>query len=89
MTYDDWQALKQDCFAALHCALPGNVLSFNPETQTAEIRPAVKNFPTLPDVPVFMPVPCSMPGLKPEIRTSCNQVACTISPTALRLWDGE
>ena len=57
MTYDDWQALKQDCFAALHCALPGNVLSFNPETQTAEIRPAVKNFPTLPDVPVFMPVP--------------------------------
>jgi hypothetical protein len=57
MTYDDWQALKQDCFAALHCALPGNILSFNPETQTAEIRPAVKNFPTLPDVPVFMPVP--------------------------------
>ena len=57
MTFDERDALKQDFFAALHCALPGNVLSFDPETQPAEIQPAVKNFPTLPDVPVFMPVP--------------------------------
>ena len=54
-------ALKQDIFSSLHCALPGTVLSFDAESQTAEIRPAVKigsmAFPILADIPVFMPVP--------------------------------
>lgn len=54
-------ALKQDIFSSLHCALPGMVLSFDAESQTAEIQPAVKvgsmTFPVLADVPVFMPVP--------------------------------
>ena len=35
-------ALKRDFFSSLHCALPGKVLSFDAETQTAEIQPAVK-----------------------------------------------
>ena len=55
------EALKQEIFASLHCALPGNIVSYNDEKQTAEIQPAVKPgsvlFPVLQDVPVFMPVP--------------------------------
>ena len=54
-------ALKRDFFSSLHCALPGNIVSFDPERQTAEIQPAVKlgslTYPLLSDVPVFMPVP--------------------------------
>ena len=34
-------ALKRDILASLHCALPGVVESFDPDTQTADIRPAV------------------------------------------------
>ena len=60
-------ALKQEIFISLHCALPGNVVSFDPETQTAEVQPAVKlgsmHWPLLSDVPVFMPVPFAVhPG---------------------------
>ena len=58
---EEREALKQEIFSALHCALPGTVMSFDPATQTAEIQPAVKmgslTFPVLSDVPVFMPVP--------------------------------
>ena len=54
-------ALKRDFFSSLHCALPGNIVSFDAEKQTAEIQPAVKvgslSYPVLVDVPVFMPVP--------------------------------
>ena len=54
-------ALKRDFFSSLHCALPGNIVSFDAEKQTAEIQPAVKvgslSYPILVDVPVFMPVP--------------------------------
>ena len=55
------EALKQEIFASLHCALPGIVVSFDAVRQTAEVQPAVKlgsmNYPVLSDVPVFMPVP--------------------------------
>ena len=55
------EALKQEIFSSLHCALPGKVLSFDAERQTAEVQPCVKlgsmNYPVLSDVPVFMPVP--------------------------------
>ena len=58
---EEREALKREIFASLHCALPGIVVSFDAERQTAEIRPAVKHgslvFPLLADVPVFMPVP--------------------------------
>ena len=61
LSADERDALKQDFFSSLHCALPGTVVSFDAERQTAEIRPAVKLgsmvFPVLSDVPVFMPVP--------------------------------
>ena len=54
-------ALKRDFFSSLHCALPGNIVSFDAEKQTAEIQPAVKlgslTYPLLSGVPVFMPVP--------------------------------
>ena len=36
------EALKQELFSSLHCALPGKVISFDAETRTAEIQPAVK-----------------------------------------------
>ena len=58
---DEREALKQEFFSSLHCALPGTVVSFDAEKQTAEIQPAVKlgsmAYPILSDVPVFMPVP--------------------------------
>ena len=62
-------ALKKEILSALHCALPGTVEAFDPETQTAAVRPALKRrtgsgpgkdacaLPLLRDVPVFMPVP--------------------------------
>ena len=62
-------ALKKEILSALHCALPGTVEAFDPETQTAAVRPALKQrtgsgpgkdacaLPLLRDVPVFMPVP--------------------------------
>ena len=54
-------ALKRDFFSSLHCALPGNIISFDVDSQTAEIQPAVRLgsliFPPLSGVPVFMPVP--------------------------------
>ena len=56
LTPAEIRALKQEIFSSLHCAMPGNVESFDPETRTAVIRPAVKQTPLLRDVPVFMPV---------------------------------
>ena len=40
---EELQALKRDIFESLHCALPGIVESFDAESQTAVIRPAVKH----------------------------------------------
>ena len=68
--HEELQALKRDILASLHCALPGTVVSFDAETQTAVIQPAVSrviptvaegspssvSLPLLRDVPVFMPV---------------------------------
>ena len=38
---EELQALKRDIFESLHCALPGTVVSFDAESQTAVIQPAV------------------------------------------------
>ena len=61
LSHEEREALKQEIFHSLHCALPGNIVSFDPDTQTASIQPAVKlgslPYPVLTDVPVFMPVP--------------------------------
>ena len=57
LSHEEREALKQEIFHSLHCALPGNVVSFDPETQTASIQPAVKlgslPYPILTDVPVL------------------------------------
>ena len=39
---EDIAALKRDIMSSLHCALPGIVESFDAETGTAVIRPAVR-----------------------------------------------
>ena len=61
LSHEEREALKQDFLSSLHCALPGTVLSFDAEKQTAEIQPGIRlgsmNYPVLSDVPVFMPVP--------------------------------
>ena len=61
LSHEEREALKQKIFHSLHCALPGNVVSFDPDTQTASIQPGVKlgslPYPILTDVPVFMPIP--------------------------------
>ena len=57
-------ALKKEILSSLHCALPGTVETFDPETQTADIRIAVRKkaggkeleLPLLRDVPVCMPL---------------------------------
>ena len=56
------QSWKEEIMSSIHCALPGTVVSFDEESQTAVIQPAVKSssgieLPLLRDVPVFMPVP--------------------------------
>ena len=71
MDYEEIRALKQNILSSLHCALPGTVVSFDTESQTAVIQPVVKHcpvssrptegsgeisLPLLRDVPVFMPV---------------------------------
>ena len=61
LSHAEREALKHEIFHSLHCALPGNIITFEPETQTATIQPAAKigslPYPVLTDVPVFMPVP--------------------------------
>ena len=57
----DIEALKREIAASFHCALPGIVEAFDPETGTAVIRPAVRQggvaLPLLRDVPVYLPEP--------------------------------
>ena len=43
--HEELQALKQDILSSLHCALPGTVVSFDAESQTAVVQPAVKHRP--------------------------------------------
>ena len=47
------RAMKKEILSSLHCAMPGTVESFDPETGTASVRPALKHMPVLRDVPVF------------------------------------
>ena len=58
-------ALRARLAASMHFALPGIVQSFDPDTQTADILPAVHDhlrdgtpvaYPLLRSVPVFLPV---------------------------------
>ncbi len=56
------QTLKEEIFSTLHVAMPGILQSYDPETQTATIQPALQRrsatgetiaAPILHDVPVF------------------------------------
>ncbi len=47
------RALKKEILSSLHCALPGTVESYDAETGTAGIRPALRGMPVLRNVPVF------------------------------------
>ena len=59
LTLTEVKALKKEIFSSLHCALPGIVESFDPETQTASVQPVARkglvSLPQLRDVPVFFP----------------------------------
>ena len=62
LTRREIEAVKEDILSSFHCALPGIVEAFRPETRTADIRPAVRGrhkeeLPLLQDVPVFLPAP--------------------------------
>lgn len=57
-------ALRTRLAASMHFALPGIIQSFDPDTQTADIQPAVHDhlrdgtsveYPLLRSVPVFIP----------------------------------
>ena len=63
LSHAEIEAIKREIMVSLHCALPGVVESFDPEYQTASIRPMVKarfrgkpvSLPLLQEVPVFFP----------------------------------
>jgi hypothetical protein len=72
MDYEEIKVLKDNIYTSIHCALPGKIVSYDADSQTAVIQPAVKlrsmssrptegsgeiPMPLLRDVPVFMPVP--------------------------------
>ena len=37
LSHAEREALKQEIFHSLHCTLPGNIVTFNPETQTCSV----------------------------------------------------
>ena len=59
LTPQDIAALKQEILSSLHCSMPGIVESFDPLTQTASVRPALKRgsflLPVIHNIPVFFP----------------------------------
>ena len=59
--YSEVQALKQEIMESLHCALPGEIVSYDSQEQTADIQPTIKTrsgkaLPLLRGVPVHMPI---------------------------------
>ena len=55
MTLSEREALRRDFLFSFHCAMPGIVESFDPETQTVTVQPANAQLPLLRDIPVFFP----------------------------------
>ena len=67
------QSLKEEIMSELHVAMPGIVESYDPETRTASVQPALRKqlrsgrtitAPLLQEVPVILPSPdfIVMPG---------------------------
>jgi len=59
LTPRDVADLKKEILSSVHCALPGIIRSFDAETQTVSVQPALKQgsflMPVIRDVPVFFP----------------------------------
>ena len=55
------RALKQDILRSLHVAVPGEIVTYDPDKRTAVIQPVIRDWgsseppPLLTDVPVFFP----------------------------------
>ena len=58
------EALKQEILSTMHCAMPGNIVSFDSASGLAAVQPALRRktssgailtAPVLRDVPVFLP----------------------------------
>ena len=50
MDYEEIRALKENILSSVHCALPGTVVSYDEEAQTAVIQPAICRVPQRRDV---------------------------------------
>ena len=70
------ESLKREIFSSLHVAMPGFIESFDPESGTAAVQPALRRrtaagnlltAPLLADVPVFLPDP----GFTPAAGDPC------------------
>ena len=81
MTLSEREALRRDFLFSFHCAMPGIVESFDPETQTVTVRPAIKTrrslssgspaaTPTVMDsLPLLRDVPVFFPGTRSSAIT--------------------
>ena len=58
------EALRREIFSSLHVAMPGTIISYDPDTATADVQPALRRTstfgnlltaPLLSGVPVFLP----------------------------------
>jgi len=60
LSYEEIEAVREEIASSLHCALPGQVKTFDAAACTAVIKPMLKSrsgvsLPLLRDVPVFLP----------------------------------
>ncbi len=89
MDYEEIKALKQDILASLHCALPGTVVSFDAEAQTAVIQPAVSRVisgssaqnreqPEAESQPLSLPLLRDVPVFMPVSFTVSPGDACLV-----------
>ena len=58
------EALKQEILSTMHCAMPGNIVSFDSDSGLASVQPGLRRktssgeiltIPILTEVPVFLP----------------------------------
>ena len=60
LSYEEIEAVREEILSSLHCALPGQVKTFDAAACTAVIKPMLKSrsgvsLPVLQDVPIFLP----------------------------------
>lgn len=85
-------ALRTRLAASMHFALPGIVQSFDPDTQTADIQPAVHDHlrDGIPvEYPILYSVPVFIPGGSPDIAESIqpgNSCLVIFADTCIDEW---